>query len=49
MRVYKKGKNRYVGYYVEGKRKRSKIGPSKKLAQQTLRDVHLKIAGGYSV
>jgi len=46
MGVYKKGKNWYIDYYLKGRRKRSKIGPSKKLAQQVLNDVHLKIAKG---
>jgi integrase len=46
MAVYKKGKNWYIDYYVKGWRKRRKIGPSKKLAEQVLQDVHLKIAKG---
>jgi len=46
MGVYKKGKNWYIDYYVKGRRKRRKIGPSKKLAQQVLEDVRLKIAKG---
>jgi len=46
MGVYKKGKNWYIDYYVKGRRKRRKIGPSKKLAQQVLQDVRLKIAKG---
>jgi len=44
--VYKKGKNWYIDYYLKGKRKRKKIGPSKKLAQQVLQDVHVKMAKG---
>lgn len=46
MAVYKKGKNWYIDYYVKGRRKRRKIGPSKKLAQQVLQDVHVKMAKG---
>lgn len=44
MSVYKKGNNWYIDYYVNGQRKRKKIGPSKKLALQVLEDVHVKIA-----
>ncbi len=43
MGVYKKGNNWYIDYYVKGHRKRKKIGPSKKLAEQVLKDVHVKI------
>jgi integrase len=46
MAVYKKGKNLYIDYYVKGWRKRRKIGPSKKLAEQVLQDVHVKMAKG---
>jgi len=46
MGVYKKGKNWYIDYYLKGRRKRKKIGPSKKLAQQVLQDVHVKMAKG---
>jgi integrase len=46
MGVYKKGKNWYIDYYLKGRRKRRKIGPPKKLAQQVLQDVHVKIAKG---
>jgi len=46
MAVYRKGKNWYIDYYVKGRRKRRKIGPSKKLAQQVLQDVHVKMAKG---
>jgi integrase len=46
MAVYKKGKNWYIDYYVKGRRTRRKIGPSKKLAQQVLQDVHVKMAKG---
>jgi len=44
MSVYQKGKNWYIDYYVNGQRKRKKIGPSKKLAIQVLKDIHVKIA-----
>lgn len=46
MAVYKKGKNWYIDYYVKGRRKRRKIGPSKKLAMQVMQDVHVKMAKG---
>jgi len=46
MGVYKKGNNWYIDYYYKGKRKRKKVGPSKKLAQQVLKDVQVKIAKG---
>ncbi len=44
MAVYKKGKNWYVDYYVRGRRKRKKVGPSKKLALHVSKDVQIKIA-----
>ena len=46
MGIYKKGKNWYIDFYVKGKRKRRKIVPSKRRAQQVLKDVHIKIAKG---
>jgi integrase len=46
MGIFQKGKNWYIDYYVKGRRKRKKIGPSKKLATQVLNDVQLKIAKG---
>lgn len=46
MGVFKKGNNWYIDYYLKGRRKRRKIGPSKKLAQQVLQDVHVKVAKG---
>ena len=46
MGICQKGKNWYIDYYVKGRRKRKKIGPSKKLALQVLKDVQLKIAKG---
>ncbi|MEW6675412.1 MAG: hypothetical protein AB1348_05335 [Nitrospirota bacterium] len=46
MGIYQKGKNWYIDYYFKGRRKRKKVGPSKKLAEQVLKDVQLKIAKG---
>jgi len=46
MGIFQKGNNWYIDYYVKGRRKRKKIGHSKKLALQVLSDVHLKIAKG---
>jgi integrase len=43
MAVFQKGKNWYIDYYDKGKRKRKKIGPSKKLALQILKDIEVKI------
>ncbi len=43
MGTYQKGKNWYIDYYYKGRRKRKKIGPSKKLAQQVLKDVQVKM------
>lgn len=36
MGIYKKGNNFYIDYYFEGRRKREKVGPSKKLAEAVL-------------
>lgn len=44
MGIYQKGKNWYIDYYLKGHRKRKKIGPSKKLAELVLKDVHVKNA-----
>ena len=44
MGIYQKKKNWYIDYYVKGHRKRKKIGPSKKLAELVLKDVHIKNA-----
>lgn len=46
MGIYLKGKSWYIDYYVKGRRKRKKVSPSKKLAEQVLKDVHVKIAKG---
>lgn len=43
MGIYKKGENWYIDYYLHGRRKRKKIGHSKKLADQVLKDVQTKI------
>ena len=43
MAVFQKGKNWYIDYYDKGRRKRKKIGHSKKLAEQVLKDVETKI------
>ncbi|MCI0530312.1 MAG: tyrosine-type recombinase/integrase [Nitrospira sp.] len=43
MGIYKKDKNWYIDYYFRGKRKRKKVGPSRKLAEQVLKDVQVKI------
>lgn len=43
MGVFKKGDNWYIDYYVNGRRKRKKIGPSKKLALQVFQNVQAKI------
>ncbi len=42
MVFYQKGKNWYIDYFVKGHRKRKIIGPSKKLAELVLKDVHIK-------
>lgn len=46
MGIRQKGKDWWIDYYVHGRRKRKKIGPSKKLAINVLKDVHVKIAKG---
>lgn len=46
MAIFKKADNWYIDYYIKGRRKRKKIGHSKKLAEQVLSDVQLKIAKG---
>lgn len=46
MAIFLKGNNWYIDYYYKGRRKRKKIGPSKKLAIQVLNDVQLKIPKG---
>ena len=46
MGIYKKGENYYIDYYVYGKRKREKIGPSKALAEIVLKKRKVQIAEG---
>jgi len=46
MGIYKKGNNWYVDYYLKGRRKRKMVGPSKKLAEQVLKDIQVKNAKG---
>lgn len=43
MSIYKKGDNWYIDYYLHGKRIRRKVGHSKKLAEQVLKDIQVKI------
>ena len=44
MGVYLKGSEWYIDYYADGRRKREKIGPSKKLALDVLRKRKIQIA-----
>jgi len=44
--VFKKGKSWYIDYYVQGRRKREKIGPSKTQAQVVLQKRKVEIAEG---
>ena len=44
MGLYQKSLNWYIDYYVNGRRKREKIGPSKKLAQNVLRKRKVQVA-----
>lgn len=44
MSIYKKGENWYIDYYAHGRRKREKIGSSKKLAESTLAKRRVAIA-----
>jgi len=44
MGVFKKGKNWYIDYYVQGRRKREKIGPSKRQALIVLQKRKVQIA-----
>ena len=44
MSIFKKGNNWYIDYYLKGRRKRKKIGHSKKLAEQVLKNVQVNIA-----
>jgi integrase len=44
MAIFRRGEDYYIDYYVQGKRKREKIGPSKTLAENVLRKRKLQIA-----
>lgn len=46
MGIFKKGESWYIDYYVKGRRKRKKVGPSKKLAEQVLKDVQVRLVKG---
>lgn len=46
MGVYRKGECWYIDYYINGMRKREKIGQSKKLAQIVLKQRKIEIAEG---
>jgi integrase len=46
MGVYRKGEDWYIDYYAHGRRKREKIGPSKKLAETVLKKRKVEIAEG---
>lgn len=46
MGVFEKGGNFWIDYYVQGRRKREKIGPSKSLAQKVLYKRKVEIAEG---
>lgn len=44
MAVFKKGKNWFIDYYMQGRRKRECIGPSKELAETVLKKRKVQIA-----
>jgi hypothetical protein len=44
MGIYRKKDDWYIDYYAFGKRKREKIGPSKRLAENVLRKRKVEIA-----
>ena len=46
MGTFKKGENWYIDFYVEGLRRREKIGPSKSLAKEVLRKRQVEAAEG---
>jgi len=46
MRVFKRGKNWYADYRVDGKRKMKSFGRHKKMAELFLKDVELKMLRG---
>jgi integrase len=46
MGVFKKGRDCWIDYYVNGRRKREKIGPNKRLAETVLQKRKVEIAEG---
>jgi len=46
MGIFKRGENWYIDYYVNGRRKREKVDPSKSLAQFALKKRQLEVAEG---
>ena len=44
MGIFKKGKSWYIDYYIQGRRKREKIGPSKAQARVVLEKRKVQIA-----
>ena len=44
MGVFKKGKNWYIDYYVEGRRKREKIGPNRRQAELVFQKRQVQVA-----
>lgn len=46
MGVFKKGNDWYIDYHVNGRRKREKVGPSKRLAESVLAKRKVEIAEG---
>ena len=46
MAIFKKGNNWYIDYYVQGRRKREKIGPNKAQARVVLQKRKVEIAEG---
>jgi len=46
MSVFRRGKDWWIDYYVQGRRKREKVGESKTLAELSLKKRKLEIAEG---
>lgn len=44
--MYQKGNDWYIDYRVSGRRKREKVGPSKKIAELALQKRKVEIAEG---
>jgi len=42
--LYRRGEDWWVDYYANGRRRREKVGPSKKLAQNVLRKRKVQVA-----